>query len=99
MYCRIWNNTDWDLNIDNQDLMTQTLVPLLSQLTPWTQSAYMNEGDFQEPEWQQVIYGANYNRLLKIKREYDLEGLFWGRTAVGSEEQVIKNDWRLCQID
>ncbi|KAH8892559.1 FAD-binding domain-containing protein [Thozetella sp. PMI_491] len=47
--------------------------------------AYMNEGDPEEPNWQQAFFGDNYARLLRIKRKWDPWGLFWAATTVGSE--------------
>ena len=35
--------------------------------------------------WQQVFWGDNYNRLLKIKNKYDPNGLFYCHHCVGSE--------------
>ena len=44
---------------DNQDQ--------LKVLTPGG-GAYMNEGMFDNPDWKEDYYGANYGRLLEIKR-------------------------------
>lgn len=97
--CRLWSNTDNTLNLDNKVSMTKILVPILSQLKLENDSAYLNEGDFQEPNWQQVFYGLNHHRLLEIKEQYDPQGFLWGRTAVGSEKQVVDKNGRLCRID
>lgn len=42
----------------------------LSAILP-SQASYTNEADFAEPDWQDVFWGANYNRLLSIKETYD----------------------------
>ncbi len=47
--------------------------------------AYPNEADYFEPDWQRSFWGANYERLLEIKRRYDPEGLFTCHHCVGSE--------------
>ncbi|KAF2279265.1 FAD-binding domain-containing protein [Westerdykella ornata] len=52
--------------------------------------SYMNEGDMQEPDWQQAFYGSNYARLKQIKRKWDRHGLFWVIGGVGSEEWEIR---------
>ncbi|XP_002987070.2 uncharacterized FAD-linked oxidoreductase ARB_02478 [Selaginella moellendorffii] len=48
--------------------------------------AYMNEADFNEPNWQQSFFGENYPRLLDIKDKYDPTGLFVCHQCVGSEK-------------
>jgi FAD/FMN-containing dehydrogenase len=62
-------------------------------------AAYLNEADWDELRWERVFYGDNYERLLQVKQEYDPEGLFWARTAVGSEGWVEQGDGRLCRVD
>ncbi|KAF2180462.1 FAD-binding domain-containing protein [Zopfia rhizophila CBS 207.26] len=94
----VWDNTNWDLNLANQGLMTHTLIPTLDKLTPNASSVYLNEADFREPDWQQVFYGSSYEGLLRIKRKYDPNGLFYGRTAVGSEVWTEQTDGRLCHV-
>lgn len=60
----------------NQDLMTNTLLPKLEALTP-NGSCYLNEGDFRQPDWQDVFYGTNYPKLEAIKDKYDPQHVFW----------------------
>lgn len=72
----------------------------------------MNEGDMQDPEWQQAFYGSNYARLKEIKKKWDANGVFWAIGAVGSEEWeimdsdegkrtegLITQDGVLCPVD
>jgi len=47
--------------------------------------SYMGEADPAEPNWQQAFYGDHYPRLLSIKNKWDPWGVFWAKTAVGSE--------------
>jgi hypothetical protein len=47
--------------------------------------SYINEGDVQEPDWQQSFFGDNYQKLLAIKKQRDPWGLFWAPSTVGSE--------------
>jgi FAD/FMN-containing dehydrogenase len=35
------------------------------------QAAYTNEADYDEPDWQSVFFGENYDRLLQVKQKYD----------------------------
>jgi len=57
--------------------------------------AYLQANPF-EPEWQEVFFGANYNKLLKIKDKYDPAGLLYGRVNVGNDRWVEQDDGRLC---
>jgi hypothetical protein len=56
----------------------------LSAVAPNT-GTYLNECDYFQPDWQRAFWGANYPRLLAIKRHYDPEGLFTVHHGVGSE--------------
>ena len=68
--------------------------------------AYVNEADPSEPEWQRSFYGANYERLKKIKKERDPWGVFWAPTTPGSEAWSVQGEggvlWRqngrLCRV-
>ncbi|KAK7932726.1 FAD binding domain-containing protein [Apiospora marii] len=82
-----------------QQLMTDVFVPKLAALIDGGGSAYLNEGDPNEQEWQKVFYGENYQRLLEIKNRYDPDRVFYGRTAVGSEAWAESKDGRLCRKD
>jgi hypothetical protein len=47
--------------------------------------AYVNEADYFQSGWQQAFWGAHYQRLLRIKRRWDPDGLFTVHHGVGSE--------------
>jgi FAD/FMN-containing dehydrogenase len=79
-----------------QDYITNTIMPIIEKVTP-DAGAYINEADFQQPDWQDVFYGQNYGRLLAIKKSYDPKGLFWNPIAVGSEGWKTQNDGKLCR--
>ncbi|KAI1213860.1 FAD binding domain protein [Annulohypoxylon truncatum] len=83
-------------NLIEHQKVTNVLVAALDKLT-LSGAAYMNEADFNEPNWQQVFYGENYAKLLAIKRKYDPDDIFWGPTAVGSEAWEVATDGRLCK--
>ncbi|KAI2629002.1 FAD/FMN-containing isoamyl alcohol oxidase MreA [Xylaria nigripes] len=83
-------------NKKRQDQITYDLEPQLEQLTTGG-GAYINEGDFQQPGWQQAFYGDNYKALVNIKNRYDPFHLFYATTAVGSEYWIPQNDGRLCK--
>ena len=80
-------------------MMTNELLPLLEKLTP-NGGAYINEADFQQPNFQSVFYGPNYQNLRTIKRKYDPHDLFYAVTAVGSEDwyEDRSQGGRLCSV-
>ena len=49
-------------------------------------ASYVSESNFFEEDWQRSYWGANYERLLTVKRGYDPDGLFFVHHGVGSEE-------------
>ena len=79
--------------------MTEQLLPMLESLTP-NGSAYMNECDFQQRNFQQVLYGVKYDRLLEIKDKHDPDQIFYAITAVGSERWYSNGErgGRLCPV-
>ncbi|KAI9658405.1 MAG: hypothetical protein M1821_002538 [Bathelium mastoideum] len=93
----------WDLeaeyltNWEMQTALTEVQVPQLENITPGSGS-YPNEGNFQQPDYKEVFYGENYDRLLKIKQQYDPESILYGRTSVGSDQWVEQEDGRLCRL-
>ncbi|CRG84835.1 hypothetical protein PISL3812_02024 [Talaromyces islandicus] len=89
--------TNWTLNLERQQLVTQTLLPRLEELTPGG-GAYLNEADPHQPNWQRTFYGANYGRLLAIKARYDPDSIFYALTGVGSENWEQRDDGRLCRL-
>lgn len=78
---------------------TSTISPLTTYLTSHTlslgriasslgspEASYSSESDYHEKDWQAVWYGEeNYRGLLEAKSEWDPEGVFSARRAVGSE--------------
>ena len=81
-----------------QDLITDVILPWIEAVTSGA-GAYINEGDFQQRDWQDTFFGSNYERLLAVKREYDPKGLFFAPLAVGSERWEVLKDGRLCETD
>jgi len=90
--------------IDRNTLM-QGYMKLLRDVSPGA-GAYMNEGDPDEPNWQQAFYGNHYDRLLEIKQKWDPTGVFWAPTTVGSEGWAVQavdgypssQNGKLCRV-
>jgi FAD/FMN-containing dehydrogenase len=47
--------------------------------------SYVSESDYFLRDWQRSFWGPNYPRLLRAKRRYDPDGLFFAHHGVGSE--------------
>ncbi|PLB50993.1 hypothetical protein P170DRAFT_436072 [Aspergillus steynii IBT 23096] len=67
------------------------------KLAPNTGS-YMNEGDVNDPDFQDTFYGANYASHLATKHKYDPWGVFYCPSCVGSEAFVNRPDGPLCRV-
>lgn len=48
--------------------------------------SYVSESNYFQENWQQSFWGTNYNKLKKVKKKYDPDGLFFVHHGVGSEE-------------
>lgn len=82
--------------------MANVITPMIEAATP-DSGAYLNEADPlvyppDSPEkWQNAFYGTNYPRLRQIKDKWDSDSIFYGYTAVGSEDWTQDSDGRLCK--
>ena len=47
--------------------------------------AYFSESNFFERDWPHAYWGGHYERLSRIKKQYDPNGLFFVHNGVGSE--------------
>jgi len=61
-------------------------------------ASYYAESDFFESDWQSKHWGANYPRLLAIKRRYDPDGLFFAHHGVGSENWSPDGFTRIARV-
>ncbi|KAI0126627.1 hypothetical protein BJ170DRAFT_629451 [Xylariales sp. AK1849] len=91
-----WNFTaPWAEGLDTQRKMTDIIQPIIEVATPGS-GAYMNEADWRQPDFQEVFFGSNYDKLLAIKKKWDPTGLFYAIDAVGSEAYTVQEAARLC---
>ncbi|RYP18465.1 hypothetical protein DL765_003919 [Monosporascus sp. GIB2] len=93
----------WDFNIPLDDMLAHknhlvdVILPTLEEATPGAGS-YLNELDaMYKGDWKQELYGANYPRLMNIKRKYDPDSLLYGWTAVGSDLWTTDASGRICK--
>ncbi|KAI0379050.1 FAD-binding domain-containing protein [Hypomontagnella monticulosa] len=77
------------------DKVNERVEPL-RQLAPHM-GAYVNENNPEEPDWQHAFWGANYERLLKIKRTVDPSDVLWCNPCVGNERWK-ENGYQLCRV-
>ena len=49
------------------------------------ENSYFSESAYNLQSWKMRYWGANYDKLLKIKQKYDPNGVFWCRNCVGSD--------------
>ncbi|KAF2252652.1 hypothetical protein BU26DRAFT_260886 [Trematosphaeria pertusa] len=58
-------------------------------------ASYVNEGDVNEPDWQERHWGSHYPKRLEIKKKCDLEGVFYAKATPGTENWEL--DGKLCK--
>ncbi|KAK0227831.1 FAD-binding domain-containing protein [Armillaria fumosa] len=78
-----WRNALWHMsssttlswNYTAEDMRTQ--YDFVSMVTQWLRDlspdsgAYLNEADVYEPDHEEAFWGANYARLVQVKKKYD----------------------------
>lgn len=97
---------DWDIPWEDmmfrKEYLTKTITPTVEAATP-DGGAYLNEAEplvynDSAEHWKQAFYGDIYPRLRAVKQKWDPEGLFYGYTAVGSEDFTEDGDGRICRV-
>jgi hypothetical protein len=92
-----WNfSAPWSDAIATQEKMTREIMPLVEAATPGS-GAYVNEGDWRQPDFQTTFWGTNYERLLETKKNWDPTDFFYATVGVGSEAWSIRRDGRMCR--
>jgi hypothetical protein len=103
-----WDALNETMEREMKTDLRESAMPALKSLAPRAGS-YMDEGDPTEDNWREVYYGANYEKLLKIKKHWDPKGVFWNKNGVGSdlwkpigpwgrENGVGQNPVQLCRV-
>ncbi|CAF3524157.1 unnamed protein product [Fusarium graminearum] len=92
----LWDVTRWDDMLADQKKITEVYMPQIIAVTPGS-GTYMNEADFNQPNWKETFYGTNYDRLLTIKKKWDPKSLFYNWRGVNSEVWNVANDGRMCK--
>ncbi|KAJ3576535.1 hypothetical protein NPX13_g3664 [Xylaria arbuscula] len=101
LHCIFVKTWDWSMPWSDmtafQRNLTEVVMPEIESVTPGG-GAYLNEANFQQPNWENEFYGDNYPRLKGIKSKVDPTGVFYSNTAVGSELWKEDLSGRLCQV-
>eukprot|EP01062_Namystynia_karyoxenos_P002018 TRINITY_DN1069_c0_g1_i1.p1 TRINITY_DN1069_c0_g1~~TRINITY_DN1069_c0_g1_i1.p1 ORF type:complete len:562 (+),score=155.17 TRINITY_DN1069_c0_g1_i1:79-1686(+) len=88
-----WRKAQWHMvaggtykGAEDEPIVYGTLDSIQAELTRQApeSGAYFNEMSYNEPNWQESFFGANYPRLLRIKEKYDPERMFQCHHCVGS---------------
>lgn len=59
--------------------------------------AYANEASYLTPGYKEAFWGSHYDRLSKIKKQYDPNHLFWTTPGIDAEFWSVQPDGRLCK--
>ena len=68
------------------DKLTRINTPVLASLDPGSTGVYFNEADPEQDHFQTAFWGPHYERLRRIKNQWDKQGLFMVRKGVGSDD-------------
>ncbi|KAH8811073.1 hypothetical protein F5884DRAFT_819480 [Xylogone sp. PMI_703] len=60
--------------------------------------AYINEGDYYDPDFIRTFWGTNADRLEAIKTKYDPQGVFYCPVCIGSGNTTTDGLGRVCTI-
>ena len=77
--------------------ITTVKVQAMKDLAPDT-GCYMNEADRYDPDYLEDFYGEHLEKLMRVKKKYDAEGVFYCPTCVGSERWEEDGRGRLCMV-
>lgn len=87
---------EWPAMLLEQQRITEDFVPQIQAVTPGSGN-YVNEADFNQPDWKEAFFGVNYQRLLQIKNKWDSASVFYILKGVGSDAWAVGPDGRMCR--
>ncbi|KAL4757739.1 putative isoamyl alcohol oxidase [Aspergillus foveolatus] len=90
------NEKPWSQILADQQTVTNELAPQLEALTPGS-GTYENESNFLQPNWKQVFFGENYDKLAEIKKKWDPNTFFYSFKGVGSDYWTVSESGRMCK--
>ncbi|KAI1105907.1 FAD-binding domain-containing protein [Jackrogersella minutella] len=106
-----WRDALYTLNVGigfDADAATAELQDVQAKVNEWQAlftpltpggGGYMNEATFDDAAWKEDYYGANYDRLLEIKKKYDPGFALWQHTSVGMDAYwELNGEGRLCRV-
>ncbi|AEO58370.1 hypothetical protein MYCTH_2305637 [Thermothelomyces thermophilus ATCC 42464] len=100
LLCAPAGSWDWDASPEEMAARdryaAETLQPMMDAATPGG-SVYLNEANHLYANWKESFYGDNYARLLRVKKKYDPDSVFYVKTGVGSEVWDVDATGRLCR--
>ncbi|MEU7729706.1 FAD-binding oxidoreductase [Streptomyces sp. NPDC040724] len=85
--CLVSMDTSWSGrdSAETVEANLRWLAELREAVAPYvTEAAYQNFIDPDLPDWRTAYYGANYPRLVEIKKRVDPDGFFTFGQAIGS---------------
>ena len=86
-YTTDWTNGASSAGINNQHAWLRNYWSSMRRYA--SGQAYQNYIDPDLTNWQQAYYGANYARLVGIKKKYDPTGLFTFPQAIGTGKPTV----------
>ncbi|KAF5018569.1 hypothetical protein F66182_9443 [Fusarium sp. NRRL 66182] len=86
----------WQDMVGVQTFINDVLMPKIKQVTPGGAS-YLNEASIKEQDWKDAFFGANYERLEKIKAKWDKDSFFYSYKGAGSDAWNVNASGKMCR--
>lgn len=92
-----WRDSIWEviqftnylqgMSQTGRNVLAQKVTNSYNGLRKYGTGCYYSEADVLEPNWQTAFFGANYPKLLDIKRQYDPANMFTVYKGIGYQGQ------------
>lgn len=87
----------WEEKKKLEDVQTNVVGKSLREAGP-DGATYVNEGDLNEPNWQESYWGDKYPKLLQLRKKWDPKGVLYTKTTPGTEDwDVLDYGTKLCK--